>query len=173
MIMDASLAIPAPHDDDGDDDGDGEKEDPLEDLAAFLASEPDPESLLAKIDELDIKPHVAITVVVQSIFDERIVQQLATNLGLLKKLCINEKCQKGLIGGLERLVGITFPGLQKKFPFLLQQLYEHDLLDEDTILHWFSHPSRKYVGSRRIAESIRECAEPFIDWLKNADEDDG
>lgn len=82
----------------------------------------------------------------------------------------NDKCQRGLLGGLERLVAIINKDLQKKLPLILQTLYQGDILDEEILLHWADHPSKKYVQDRQVAKSVRASAGPFIEWLKQASE---
>lgn len=49
-------------------------------------------------------------------------------------------------------------------------MYDADLLEEEVILGWAEKASKKYV-SKELAKEIRVKAEPFIKWLKEAEEE--
>ena len=53
---------------------------------------------------------------------------------------------------------------------LLQRLYDLDVLDEEVLLEWAKKPSKKYV-SRELSEEMHARAEPFIKWLREAEEE--
>lgn len=48
--------------------------------------------------------------------------------------------------------------------------YDTDILEEKTILEWSEKVSKKYV-SKDVSEKIHEKAKPFIQWLREADEE--
>lgn len=52
----------------------------------------------------------------------------------------------------------------------MQQLYDQDIVEEETILEWASKESKKYV-SKEMSRKIRERVAPFIKWLKEAEQD--
>lgn len=86
----------------------------------------------------------------------------------------SEKHEKALLGGTERLVG----NLSKEHPELLQQVakilqlyYEHDLASEEVLIPWGSKASKKYVDVA-TSRKVRKAAEPFINWLKEAEEEE-
>jgi translation initiation factor 5 len=83
---------------------------------------------------------------------------------------INEKNQKALLGGMERVL-ITSKTLMMKAPLILKAFYDNDILEEDVILRWGEKPSKKYV-SRDEAKDVRTRVEPFLRWLAEAEEDD-
>lgn len=57
-----------------------------------------------------------------------------------------------------------------KVPHILKGLYDLDLVDEDVMIDWGSKPSRKYV-SKELNADILAKAQPFITWLKEAEEE--
>jgi translation initiation factor 5 len=49
--------------------------------------------------------------------------------------------------------------------------YDADILEEKVLLEWAGKVSKKYV-SRDLSQEIHAKAEPFIKWLKEAEEED-
>jgi len=49
--------------------------------------------------------------------------------------------------------------------------YDADILEEKVLLEWAGKVSKKYV-SRDLSQEIHTRAEPFIKWLKEAEEED-
>jgi translation initiation factor 5 len=49
--------------------------------------------------------------------------------------------------------------------------YDADILEEKVLLEWAGKVSKKYV-SREMSQEIHAKAEPFIKWLKEAEEED-
>ena len=73
----------------------------------------------------------------------------------------SEKHQKSLLGGLERLVGVTYPDLVASVPKILMAFYQADILDEEVIQQWGTHVSKKYVD-RDVSKKVRKASEPFL-----------
>uniref|UniRef100_A0A8C2KF15 Eukaryotic translation initiation factor 5 n=2 Tax=Cyprinus carpio TaxID=7962 RepID=A0A8C2KF15_CYPCA len=82
----------------------------------------------------------------------------------------NKKAQKYLLGGFECLVKLYQTQLLPRVPIILKDLYDADLLEEDVILAWAEKVSKKYV-SKELAKEIHAKAEPFVKWLKEAEEE--
>lgn len=126
-----------------------------------------------KIAELDIidSPET-IQVLAQVLFDDDILEQIEEHLGLLAKLINhNEKSEKAFLGGLERYLGLENPSLIPVLPKVLVKVYDKDLISEEVILEWGSKVSKKYVP-KDVSKKVRKAAKPFINWLKEADEED-
>lgn len=129
-----------------------------------------------KIVELDLieKPEVVL-VLAQVLFDENIVEQLDEHSGLLGKLIhdnkeVEDDFEKAFLGGLERLLGIEKPELIPAVPKILMTIYDKDLVSEEAIINWGSKVSKKYVP-KEISKKVRKAAKPFIQWLKEAEEE--
>lgn len=60
--------------------------------------------------------------------------------------------------------------LLPRVPAVLKLHYDEDIVEEKAILEWASKPSRKYASKEVVAE-VRKRAQPFLDWLQQAEED--
>lgn len=54
--------------------------------------------------------------------------------------------------------------------FLFQDFYDLDIIDEEVLIEWGGHPSKKYVP-KDLSKLIHEKAAPVIKWLQEADEE--
>ncbi|CAG9101556.1 unnamed protein product [Plutella xylostella] len=50
-------------------------------------------------------------------------------------------------------------------------LYDADIVEEKSIVEWAAKPSKKYAR-KEVAAEVRAAAQPFLDWLQQAEEDD-
>lgn len=83
----------------------------------------------------------------------------------------NQKAQKYLIGGIEKTIEANPSLLEgKKVVAIFKAFYDLDILDEEIIIEWGKKVSKKYV-SKDLAEQIHKKAEPFVTWLKEAEEE--
>lgn len=166
------LAVKLP----GEKDGDEELKDPVDEFADFITQqqgELSDEDIISKVDELCVREDKAITVLVQLLLNENVVKenQIQERASLFKHFSTSEKCQKGLLGGIERLVVVSFPQLLPAVSLILKALYDHDLVDEEVFLAWDEKASKKYVDKKE-AKKVREKAAPFINWLREAEEEE-
>jgi len=90
-----------------------------------------------------------------------------------KRFCQdNRKAQKYLLGGFEKLVGDVY--VEKLFPQavrIMKEFYDHNILDEETLIEWSGKESKKYV-SKDMSRKIHEKVAPLIKWLKEAEEEE-
>lgn len=132
---------------------------------------PNDVEIYKKILSLDIlSERQTIEVLAQVIFDDDIIDEIEEHKGLLQKLITDEKFEKSLLGGIERMIGTKHIDLIKSVPKILMTLYDNDLASEDVIRDWGSHVSKKYVD-KVTSRNIRKAARPFLKWLDEADED--
>ncbi|CCH42602.1 Eukaryotic translation initiation factor 5 [Wickerhamomyces ciferrii] len=132
---------------------------------------PNDVEIYKKALELEIHEDVnTVQVLAQTLFDEEIVQQIAQHKGLLTKIITTPKHEKAFLGGLERFLGKDKPELLSQISKILLQVYENDIVDEETIKDWGSKVSKKYV-SKEISKKVKKAAKPFIEWLNQADEE--
>ena len=66
-----------------------------------------------------------------------------------------------MLGGIERLVGLTYPDLLAAVPKILMGLYQADLLEEEVITQWGTHVSKKYTD-KETSKMVRKASEPFL-----------
>ncbi|KAL6862049.1 domain found in IF2B/IF5 domain-containing protein [Trichoderma novae-zelandiae] len=132
-------------------------------------------NIYLKAKELGIESkHRSVLVLVQTIFDKDIVAQIPKRASMLKQFVTSEKHEKALLGGTERLIGSLGkenPDMFQQVVKILQLYYHHDLVSEEVVIPWGSKASKKYVDVA-TSRKVRKAAEPFINWLKEADEEE-
>jgi len=125
-----------------------------------------------KAKELGIESkHRTLTVLAQTVFDEKIVKQIDTRAAMLKKMITSERHEKAFLGGTERFVGNEKPELIPQVSAILVKYYENDLISEEVLKGWGSKASKKYVDLK-VSKSVRKSAEKFMEWLNTADSDE-
>ncbi|KAJ5988642.1 hypothetical protein N7481_003852 [Penicillium waksmanii] len=115
--------------------------------------------------------HKTLAVLAQSIFDDKIVKQIEDRAPLLKKLITSERHEKSFLGGTERFVGQDRPALLTQIPAILLGYFQNDLVSEETLKTWGAKTSKKYVDIS-TSKKIHKAAQPFIEWLENAESDE-
>lgn len=157
----------------GDDDDEGESKYDL--FGAWLEEQENPadEDIIAKADELGVYgKYKACQVLVQCIFDDSIATQIPKRTKLLRKFVTEEKHQKAVLGGVERLVGLEYKdALLKKVPAIMMKLYDADIIEDDVFIKWGEKPSKRYVD-KEISKEVKKAAKPFLEWLANASEEE-
>lgn len=83
----------------------------------------------------------------------------------------SERHERAFLGGTERFVGNQHPMLVPEVPKILLAYYQDDLISEGVLKNWGSKASKKYVDLA-TCKKVRKSAEPFLEWLENAESDD-
>lgn len=83
----------------------------------------------------------------------------------------SERHEKAFLGGTERFVGNEHPKLVPEVPKILLAFYQEDLISEAVLKNWGSKASKKYVDLP-TSKKVRKSAEPFLEWLANAESDE-
>lgn len=121
-------------------------------------------------ERLDIL-HKAPLVLAEILFGTNIIVEVRKFRNLLLRFTHNShKAQRYLMGGLEQIISLHADKLMEKVAGILKLFYDEDILEEKTILEWSEKISKKYV-TKEVSEKIHEKAKPFIQWLKEADEE--
>ncbi|KAF9267930.1 translation initiation factor [Marasmius fiardii PR-910] len=143
-----------------------ENRDEGEETKTFLVS------VYKKAEEFGIeKKHKTVLVLVQALFTENVLAEITNYTPLFAKIVTSERHQKSLLGGVERLVGITHPDLIPAVPKILMAFYQSDLLEEEVVTQWGTHVSKKYVD-KETSKKVRKASEPFLKWLEEAEDDE-
>lgn len=165
---------------DGDDEGpDGPSS--YEQLGSWIVDTAAEKGGVSEVSDVDIymkakefgieTKHKTCAVLAQSIFDEKIVKQIEGRALLLKKMITSERHEKAFLGGTERFVGQDHPALIAQVPAILLGYFQNDLVSEETLKAWGAKASKKYVDIA-TSKKIRKAAQPFLEWLENAESED-
>ena len=83
----------------------------------------------------------------------------------------SDRHQKALLGGTERFIGNEHTNLIPQVPKVLLAYYQEDLIEEEVLKAWGTKASKKYVDLP-TSKKVRKAAEPFLEWLENAESDE-
>ncbi|XP_017105916.2 eukaryotic translation initiation factor 5 [Drosophila bipectinata] len=137
----------------------------------YLQDVPHHKDLFIEAERLDII-NKAPLVLAELLFTENIIYDIPTYRNLLLRFTHNNpKAQRYLIGGVEQTIELHSSSLINKTAIIFKKLYDSDVLDEKVILDWAQKVSKRHV-SKKIATEIHEKVVPFVQWLKNAEEEE-
>jgi len=123
-----------------------------------------------KLQELKTSAGLSDADFVSAIFDA-LISKDAPNLSVLvqqkevigKAIASNE-AQLSLLRNIEKFIGETQPSLANKTAHIIKDLYDAEILEEETIFAW-------YDDKAKAIPKVREQAAPIIKWLKEAEEE--
>jgi hypothetical protein len=97
-------------------------------------------------------------------------KQFQANATLFRLYASDSASAKILIGCVEELCGVIAPRLLPRIGLILQALHDSQVLEEDHIIAWFeAPPESSWLVNKDVATKVRAKAEPYVEWLKNAD----
>lgn len=160
-------------------------EDGMERYKLFRASNA-ASSVSQHLDELrniqtmaSLRPADRIIIFLGSVFTEDaiVANQVETHKEYLKALSPTEIQQRHLIAAFEWFCGSKFPQFNRLFSKVLMQLYEAEIVEEDTFLAWAADTTRNEFTADdsmieyETLETLRNHAFPFVKWLQEAEEE--
>jgi len=103
---------------------------------------------------------------------ESILELMKSSVICLRKFSDkNTKAQMHIIGAAEKTIDRWQDVLMPKAVHIYKALYDLDIVDESVFLQWSNKgPSKRYV-SRALDTKLHAAMRPFIQWLKEADEE--
>lgn len=165
-------------------DGEGGGHSTLDELGNWIISQGEEKGSIDNVDSVEVylkakelgveSKHKTVGVLVQALFDDNVLAQIPKRAAMLKQIITSDKHEKALLGGTERLLAgqvETNPSAFAQIVKILQLYYHHDLVSEETAIHWSTKLNTKYTD-RDTGKKIRKAAEPFIIWLQEADEEE-
>uniref|UniRef100_A0AAF5PUR0 Eukaryotic translation initiation factor 5 n=1 Tax=Wuchereria bancrofti TaxID=6293 RepID=A0AAF5PUR0_WUCBA len=127
--------------------------------------------LLNEAERLELKSKATL-LLADVLFDTNVISQIMEYRNILLRFTVNDhKAQRHLLGGIEQLISKHLDTLFPKSAHIIKALYDNDVVEEEVLLAWGEKPSKKYVKKKLCAEIIAK-AQPVLDWLKNAEEDE-
>lgn len=126
-----------------------------------------------------LRPADRIIIFLGSVFTEDAVtaNEVENHKEYLIALAPTEIQQRHLIAGFEWFCGSKFPQFNRLFSKVLMQLYEAEVVEEDTFLAWAADTTRNEFTADdsmmeyETLETLRNHAFPFIKWLQEAEEE--
>lgn len=127
--------------------------------------------LFREAEKLNIIHKVPL-LLVELCFADKLTESLVVKYRLLflRFTYNNVKAQRSLLEGLEQIIAINRETLLSKVSGIFKLFYDHDIVEENVFLTWGLRIGTKYI-TKDIALSIHEKAQPFLQWLQEADEE--
>ncbi len=131
----------------------------------------DEKAILAEAERLEVTNKAPIVLCEVLFSGGKIIAEIKAHKRLMLRFTHeNQKAQKYLLGGIEKTIETHRESLLPKVAVIFKTLYDEDILDEEVILEWGKKVSKKYI-SKELSEQVHKKAEPFLKWLKEAEEE--
>lgn len=118
-----------------------------------------------------------LSVFFHAAFDADILNQIEKYGPVLEHFVKSVEDQYQLISLAEHFCGVKCVALATSFPVILKVIYDLDILTEDVIIHYAENTATirtTYLSSELSsdqAEALLQSLAPFLEWLKNAEEE--
>ncbi|XP_046968209.1 eukaryotic translation initiation factor 5 [Vanessa cardui] len=127
--------------------------------------------ILHEADRLEVKSKALLVAFEVLVGANTLAGDVKRHRALLLRLARAEpRAPRAALHALTALAA-TSAALLPRVPAVLKLLYDLDIVDERTILEWAAKPSRKFAPKEVVADVLKR-AQPFVDWLQQADEED-
>jgi len=157
-------------------------ETPVNILKFFIETRetPTPDDIASEVRRLQLsrglddpqKIKVLLEAIIDTSVPKKVPSEYKKNASTLRKFTRDNQGKTLLIYCIEDQIGVAKPLLLSRMPMILQELYDVDVLDEDTIVQWAqSPPEQSWMVPKDVAERARLKAKPFVDWLLEAEEE--
>lgn len=114
-----------------------------------------------------------LSIFCETCWDASTLAKIEAQRPIYEQYCSDPKCQKIILGYVERLLGVKHPELVKFAAHYLKALYEADAVEEEAILTWADKGGASKYVKKDVARAVKEKAKQFVDWLReNADDED-
>ena len=170
---------------------DNKSDSPVTILKIFLASKPrTPNEISAELRRLAMSRGLdepqKLKVLLEAIIDittpKTVVEQFKKHTDLLKYFTSSSSSSSSsenrntgttLLTCIEDLIGVVERKLLPYAPMIMKTLYEEEVLEEPTLISWYdAPPEASWLVNKEVAAEVRSKAKPFIEWLKNAEEEE-
>jgi translation initiation factor 5 len=147
------------------------------DSAAQKTNEQIYEELRALQTMSSLKPADRPLIFLGAVLNENIIteKQIVKHREFLEHLASSAITQRHLIAAFEWFCGLRHDALLVKFPLILKELFDQEIVDEEQFLMWYSDYMRNEYTvcndnlTLETLEKLRNSAAPFITWLKEAE----
>lgn len=147
-------------------------------VAALLAKSPSSSEIIQEVETQQTYSALPIsyrlTVFFTAAFDADILNQIEKYSPVLEHFVKSTEDQYQLISLVEHFCGVKQPNTS--FPLVLKLIYDQDVLTEDAIIGYAENKAIRtsYLSSELSsdqADALLQSLAPFLEWLKNAEEE--
>lgn len=149
-------------------------------VAALLAKSPSTAEIIEEVETQQtysaLPVSYRLTVFFNAAFNADILNQIEKYSPVLEHFIKSVEDQYQLISLVEHFCGVKHVELAASFPVVLKLIYDEDVLTEDAIIGYAENKAIRanYLSpelSSEQAESLLKSLAPFLEWLKNAEEE--
>lgn len=127
--------------------------------------------VLDKAQVLDVMDASGVVLVEVLLDQDNFIPLLRKYQDVFQLFCTDRpKVQRRVLNGVEiKLKDRDIPF--KQMPNVLNALYQLDIVDEESFYAWHRKVSKRFVD-KATSRELREAAQPFIDWLQEAESEE-
>ncbi|XP_065847751.1 eukaryotic translation initiation factor 5-like [Euphorbia lathyris] len=140
----------------------------VNEISGFLKKGTPPSQLKPFLDSLSGTPQEVMTALFAALLDgveKGFSKEVTKKKNYLVAATQDEGTQMCLLYAIESFFSKLGPDTVKEVALVLKLLYDNDVLEEEFILEWF----QKGMNGSSKNTSVWKYAQPFIEWLENAE----